>query len=104
MNENCIYARGEEQERESIPFIMPIKELRHTSKISELAHREQEPIFITKNGYNDLVVMSSELYDSFVKTMKIDRAIYEAEKEVANGAESIEAAVVFEELKRKHFD
>ena len=23
-------------------------------------HKEQEPIFITKNGYSDLVVMSSE--------------------------------------------
>lgn len=32
-----------------------------------LAHKEQEPIFITKNGYSDLVVMSSELYDKFAK-------------------------------------
>lgn len=86
-----------------MPLIMPIKELRNTSEISELAHREQEPIFITKNGYSDLVVMSSELYDSFAKTMKIDQAIYEAEKEVENGAEPIEAAIVFEELERKHF-
>ncbi len=86
-----------------MPLIMPIKELRNTSEISELAHREQEPIFITKNGYSDLVVMSSELYDSFVKTMKIDQAIYEAEKEVENGAEPVDAALVFEELERKHF-
>ena len=33
-----------------MPLIMPIKDLRNTSEISELAHREQEPIFITKNG------------------------------------------------------
>jgi len=86
-----------------MPLIMPIKELRNTSEISDLAHREQEPIFITKNGYSDLVVMSSELYDSFVGTMKIDQAIYEAEKEVENGAESVDAALVFEGLERKHF-
>jgi hypothetical protein len=36
---------------------MPIKDLRNTSEISEMAHRVQEPIFITKNGYSDLVVM-----------------------------------------------
>lgn len=95
------YIKG--KERDIMPLIMPIKELRNTSEISELAHREQEPIFITKNGYSDLVVMSSELYDSFAKAMKIDQAIYEAEKEVENGAEPVDAALVFEELERKHF-
>ena len=33
-----------------MPLIMPIKELRNTNEISNLAHKEQEPIFITKNG------------------------------------------------------
>ena len=30
--------------------IMPIKDLGKTSEISDMAHRMQEPIFITKNG------------------------------------------------------
>ena len=47
-----------------MPIIMPIKDLRNTTEISNIAHKEQEPIFITKNGYSDLVVMSSELYDT----------------------------------------
>ena len=34
-----------------MPTIMPIRDLRKTSEISELAHKKQEPIFITKNGY-----------------------------------------------------
>ena len=42
-----------------MPLIMPIKELRNTTEISNIAHKEQEPIFITKNGYSDLVIMSS---------------------------------------------
>ena len=33
-----------------MPLIMPIKELRNTNELSNLAHKEQEPIFITKNG------------------------------------------------------
>ena len=55
------------QEREVLimPTIMPIRDLRNTSEISELAHKKQEPIFITKNGYSDLVVMSAELYEKF---------------------------------------
>ena len=31
-----------------MPIIMPIRDLRNTSEISEIAHKEQEPIFITK--------------------------------------------------------
>jgi prevent-host-death family protein len=52
------------------------------SEISEIAHKEQEPILITKNGYSDLVVMSSELYDRFARINRIDQAIYESEKEM----------------------
>ena len=86
-----------------MPIIMPIKELRNTTEISNLAHKEQEPIFITKNGYSDLVVMSSELYDKFAKIHRIDQAIYESEQELLIGAAAIDAEVVFEELERKHF-
>ena len=50
-----------------MPLIMPIRDLRKTNEISEIAHKEQQPIFITKNGYSDLVVMSSELYDRFAR-------------------------------------
>ena len=55
-----------------MPLIMPIKDLRNTTEISNIAHKEQEPIFITKNGYRDLVVMSSELYDKFARMNRID--------------------------------
>ena len=69
-----------------MPTIMPIRDLRNTSEISEIAHKLQEPIFITKNGYSDLVVMSAELYERFAQINRIDQAIYESEAEVAEGA------------------
>ena len=72
-----------------MPVIMPIRDLRNTSKISEVAHRMQEPIFITKNGYSDLVVMSAELYERFAQINRFDQAIYEAEAEAAEGAAPI---------------
>ena len=86
-----------------MPLIMPIKDLRNTTEISNIAHREQEPIFITKNGYSDLVVMSSELYDKFARINRIDQAIYGSEQEIANGAEAIDAETVFEKKKKKYF-
>ena len=45
-----------------MPIIMPIKDLRDTNKILKIAEETQEPIFITKNGYNKMVLMSAELY------------------------------------------
>ena len=82
-----------------MPIILPIKDLRNTNEISE----KQEPIFITKNGYSDLVVMSSELYDKFAKINRIDQAICESEQELLNGAEAVDAEVVFKELEKKYF-
>ena len=72
-----------------MPTIMPIRDLRNTSEISDLAHRLQEPIFITKNGYSDLVVMSTELYEKYALNNRIDQAIFDAETEVDQGAEPI---------------
>lgn len=43
--------------------IKPIKDLRDTNKISKEAHLDDEPIFITKNGYQDLVVLTQKRYD-----------------------------------------
>ena len=86
-----------------MPLIIPIKDLRNTTEISNMAHKKQEPIFITKNGYSDLVVMSSELYDKFAKVNRIDQAIYESEQEMEHGAEAIDADVVFAELEKKYF-
>ena len=87
-----------------MPLIMPIKDLRNTTEISNIAHKVQEPIFITKNGYSDLVLMSSELYDKLAKIHRIDQAIYESEQEISNGAEAVDADTVFAELEKKHFE
>lgn len=86
-----------------MPTIMPIRDLRNTSEISELAHKKQEPIFITKNGYSDLVVMSAELYDRFANISRIDQAIFEAEQEMENGGEAIDASIAFERLDKKYY-
>ena len=86
-----------------MPLIMPIKDLRNTTEISNIAHKEQEPIFITKNGYSDLVVMSSELYDKLARINRIDQAIYESEKEMEEGGDSIDLDEAFDQLNRKYY-
>ena len=84
-----------------MPQIRPITDLRNTTEISEACHARREPLFITKNGYSDLVVMSSESCDKFARINRIDQAIYESELELLNGAEALSADVVFAELENK---
>lgn len=47
--------------------------------ISSLAHQTNEPIFITKNGEGDLVVMSIEAFEDRERILKHREAILEAE-------------------------
>lgn len=86
-----------------MPMIIPIRDLRNTSEISDLAHKRQEPIYITKNGYSDLVVMSAELYDRFARVNKIDQVIADAEREVAEGAKPISAKEARRKLDEKYY-
>jgi len=47
-----------------MPLIRPSADLRNNyNEISELCHEYSEPVFITKNGTGDLVVMSIETYE-----------------------------------------
>lgn len=86
-----------------MPIIMPIRDLKNMSEISKLVHKKQEPIFITKNGYSDMVVMSAELYEKFAQINKIDQFIYEAELEVEEGAETIPLNNAMERLNQKYY-
>ena len=86
-----------------MPVIKPITELRDTNAISEICHKQQQPVFITKNGYGDLVVMSIEAYDELINMNRIDKSILEAEQELSNGAELLDAREALSQLRRKHF-
>lgn len=84
-----------------MPQIRPITDLRNTNEISEACHTSREPIFITKNGYGDLVIMSMETYDSILETSATDRAISEAEAEFAADRKLHDARSSLSALRRK---
>ncbi len=86
-----------------MPQIRPITDLRNTTEISELCHARREPLFITKNGYGDLVVMSIEAYEEMIETVQTDRAISEAEKEYVADGVLLDAQETLSSLRRKHF-
>ena len=85
-----------------MPQIRPITDLRNTTEISEICHQSHEPIFITKNGYGDLVVMSIESYERQLAKAALYAKLAEAEKQIADGVELIDADEVFSELREKY--
>lgn len=86
-----------------MPQIRPITDLRNTTEISELCHARREPLFITKNGYGDLVVMSIETYEEMIENARTDASISEAEKEYAAEGVLFDAKETLSSLRRKHF-
>ena len=55
-----------------MPIIKPISDLRNNfNEISSLVHREKEPVFITKNGEGNMVVMSIENYDLIQRKLEL---------------------------------
>ena len=68
-----------------MPQIIPIKELKNTAEISERCHASNEPIFITKNGYGDMVLMSMEMYETQIKREMMYRELEISERQVKEG-------------------
>lgn len=65
-----------------MPIIKPISDLRNNfNEISEICHKEGEPVFITKNGQGDLVVMSLARYEQLESLIELYQKLGEAEKE-----------------------
>lgn len=68
-----------------MPQIIPIKDLKNTSEISDMCHRADEPIYITKNGYGDMVIMSMEIFEKTMSRKSMYQDIELAEEQIASG-------------------
>lgn len=82
--------------------IRPIKDLRDTTEISKICQESKEPIYITKNGYGHLVVMSIETYKDKLAKADLYEKLAEAENQIKNGEKLLDAEAVFESLKDRY--
>ena len=84
-----------------MPQSIPIKELKKTSEISEMCHEADGPIYITKNGYGDMVIMSMENYEAVMRQLAINRDIEISEKQIENG-QTKDARSALKEMRAKY--
>ena len=68
-----------------MPQIIPIKDLKDTAKVSEMCHKSADPIFVTKNGYGDMVLMSMEAFEEMHQREQLYRELEISENEIRGG-------------------
>ena len=83
-----------------MPAIVPIKDLKNTAKISALCEETDGPVFITKNGYGAMVLMSLCHYEKAFARTELYRDLDEAEADIAAGRVA-EAKTSMAELRKR---
>lgn len=68
-----------------MPRIIPIRDLKNTSEISQMCHNSKEPVFITKNGYGDMVIMSLEAFEEKMFLNDVHEKLAAAEEQIKEG-------------------
>ena len=68
-----------------MPRIIPIRDLKNTAAVSQMCSESKEPVYITKNGYGDMVIMSMEIYEATMKQIAMYRDIEISEKQIEAG-------------------
>lgn len=84
-----------------MPRIIPIRDLKDTAAISQMCDESTEPVFITKNGYGDMVIMSMKAYEEKFALLDVYAKLAEAEEQVAQG-KTVDARAVLRELRAKY--
>lgn len=84
-----------------MPTIRPISDLRNkANEISKLCHESGEPVFITKNGEGDMVVMSLAAWERERARLELYASLEAAEADVRAGDRGITVAAMRKRLRR----
>ena len=71
-----------------MPSIRPISDLRNSAnEISDFCRQSREPVYITRNGTGDMVVLNIEEYERQMALIDLYGKLAVAEEEISAGAE-----------------
>ena len=84
-----------------MPVIKSISDLRNkANEISKIAHHSDEPIFITKNGEGDLVVMSLAHYSKLQMKLDLCSKLAVAQSQKAAGDKGRNLSKVMKDIRK----
>ena len=85
-----------------MPVIKPISDLRNkANQISDLAETLDEPIFITRNGEGDMVVMSMAHYSKLQLKLELFSKLAMAQAQRASGDKGRTVSQVMKDLRKR---
>ncbi len=85
-----------------MPKIIPIRELKNTASISKYVEETNEPVFVTKNGYGSMVIMSISVYEKEIAKKQMIEFINESLKDIDNVDQKVDGALFLNEMKTKY--
>ena len=85
-----------------MPSIRPISDLRNNANdISDFCRQTREPVYITRNGTGDMVVMNIDAYERQMALIDLDGKLAVAEEEVSSGAQGEDFLTVARQLRER---
>jgi len=85
-----------------MPIIKPISSLRNrTKEIAFLCHEQNEPVYLTKNGEGDLVVMSIEHYEKLRARVELFEKLAAAQEQAAAGERGLTHSQMMKKLRQR---
>jgi prevent-host-death family protein len=85
-----------------MPIIKPISTLRNqTREISLMCHEQDAPIYLTKNGAGNLVIMSIEHYERLMARVDLFEKLAVAQAQSAAGEKGLTHTQVMRNLRQR---
>jgi len=80
--------------------IRPVSDLRNNfAEISKIVHETAKPVFLTKNGFGDMVVLSMDAYENLQFESEVYYKLLEAEREAKATKERFSSKDVLKAMK-----
>jgi len=84
-----------------MPQIIPIRDLKNTTEISRMCNESNDPIFITRNGYGEMVIMSIKVYEEKMYMLDVYSKLEAAEEQIKEG-KLMDAESSLKEIRNKY--
>lgn len=85
-----------------MPRIIPIRDLKNTATISKYVEESNEPVFVTKNGYGSMVIMSIEVYEREIAKNQMIELINDSLKDNDSPSKKVDGPLFINEMKAKY--